>query len=264
MSKPSLSLQLFSMKSLGTFEAQFSAAARAGYRQVELLEEHLREASEIRNLLARHALEAPSAHVGLHELRTRWAQVIDACHQCGTRMLFVPHLDSPEAQRERNYWLRFGHELGEMAERLKAEGLILGYHNKLEGLDRLLGHRYGLELLFDAAKGSVLVWQADIGWLARAQASPAEWLRRYANILVSAHIKDQAPESEDDAEGGWSDVGAGLLVWPSLWRAAVSHGAGLLVVEHDKPREPFSFAEASLKYLTRFVDSTDVSPAKVR
>lgn len=254
MIEPILSLQLFSMRALGDLDTQLSEAARAGFRVVEPLEIHLRDAGILRNALQRHGLSAPSAHVSFEALRGEPIRFVDACRECGIGHLFVLHPADALRAEMSSTWQRLGRELGVLAERFETDGVVLGYHNKTTGFDRLLSGRYGFELMFDAAKGSPLVWQADIAWLARAQSNPAEWLKRYRSVLVSAHIKDQAPESvSPHEEEGWTDVGSGILVWPALWHVAITSGARLLVVEHDNPLEPFAFAQRSLTYLRRFI-----------
>lgn len=253
MTKPILSLQLYSMRSLGSLDAQLSGAASAGFRFVEPLERHLRKPRELRNSLSRHGLSSPTAHVGLAALRAERSKIVDACLECGIGELFLQDVSTEPLRETTDAWRRAGAELGSLAERLKMDGITLGCHNKDTGFRLLPAGRYGFEVFFNAAHGSPLVWQADIAWLNRAGIDPREWLQRYASVLVSAHVKDQAPIGSNEDEGGWSDVGAGLLIWPSLWRAAVEHGARTLVVEHDNPHQPLEFARRSLTYLHRFM-----------
>lgn len=253
MTKPMLSLQLFSMRGLGDLGTQLEKAASAGYSAVEPLEGHLRDADLLQAILLRNGLTAPSVHVGLQALRSERQRFVDACQQCGIGQIFVPHPAPSIVKDTRAGWQRIGHELGALSEQMKAEGIVLGYHNKMAGFDRTIGGRYGFELMFEAARGTPLVWQADIAWLARAQPNAIEWIRRYATVLVSVHVKDQAPDGRDEDEDGWANVGSGVLLWPSLWRAAVTAGARLFVVEHDNPRLPFEFAARSYAYLSRFL-----------
>ncbi|MFP3541364.1 hypothetical protein, partial [Pseudomonas sp. SIMBA_044] len=86
-----------------------------------------------------------------------------------------------------------GAELGRLAEQYRPHGISIGYHNMTAGFALLSTARYGFEVMFEAARGSPLVWQADIAWMSRAGVDPAEWLQRYAKVLVSAHVKDRAP-----------------------------------------------------------------------
>jgi sugar phosphate isomerase/epimerase len=109
-----------------------------------------------------------------------------------------------------------------------------------------------LDCLFHGAEGSPLTWQADIAWIARGGEQPEAWLSKYERLLVSAHVKDQAPAGRHEDEDGWCDVGSGILPWPELWQTAQSHGARLMVVEHDNPKDPAGFAARSFAYLKEF------------
>ena len=253
MTKPVLSLQLFSLRELGSLDAQLSAAAKAGFQSVEPLGHQLQDAAALSEALARHGLTSPTAHIGLEFLQSEPGRVADACRACGIRELFVPQSATFLPPETTGGWQRLGAELGRLAERYAADGISVGYHNKMAGFALLPTARYGFEVMFEAARGTPLVWQADIAWISRAGVNPADWLHRYAKVLVSAHVKDRAPEGANADEDGWADVGAGTLMWPSLWRLALANGARTLVVEHDSPKRPFEFAQTSFAYLSRFM-----------
>ena len=146
-------------------------------------------------------------------------------------------------------WRAIGAELGAMAQRLQEQGLALGYHNHHWELEAFGDGRTPLELLFEGAKGSPLTFEADLAWLVRGGVDPSAWLDWYSDRLTAVHVKDIAPWGENEDEGGWSDVGAGTLDWPTLWHEAVAHGARWMVLEHDKPKDPLHFARTSREYL---------------
>lgn len=253
MTEITLSLQLFSVRGLGNLNSQLEAAALSGFRSVEALEAHLATPEAFKDALTRHHLDCPSAHVSLDLLRRRLSNLADACHTLGIRSLFVPDAPSDRRADRNGGWERFGAELASLADELGGYGLALGYHNKDQGFSALSGGFLGFETLFRAARGSALKWQADVAWLHRVGLEPSVWLKRYADILISAHVKDQAPTGTNDIEDGWTEVGAGTMLWPSLWKVAVDCGAKTLVVEHDNPKEPIRFARQSFAYLSRFV-----------
>jgi sugar phosphate isomerase/epimerase len=144
-------------------------------------------------------------------------------------------------------WRALGDELGRMAERFQGEGITLGYHNHHWELKPKEGQRTALELIFDAAGSSPLAWQVDVAWLVRGGVDPKEWMRRYSSRIVSAHVKDIAPDGQNEDQDGWSDVGAGILDWREA-------GAKTMVVEHDKPADPAQTARASYAFLQRVED----------
>ena len=102
-----------------------------------------------------------------------------------------------------------------MAERLRAQGLELGYHNHHWELQPKDGAKTALELIFEAAEGSPLpgrlMW---LGWCAARSSRP--WLQRYRSRLTSAHVKDIAPPGQNQDEDGWADVGSGAGLARSL------------------------------------------------
>ncbi|MDF0661686.1 MULTISPECIES: sugar phosphate isomerase/epimerase [unclassified Rhizobium] len=252
MMKYVIALQLYSVRSLGSLEHQMVAASSAGFKAVELLEEHLAEPNVLKTLLNAHELAAPSAHVSHSALRNDLKRLIDVCQYCEIRQLVVPGVAFDASKDNTRDWRFMGSELANLAARLDSAGVTLGYHNMLQDFLPLADGRFGFEVLTDAARGSSLKWQADIAWMSRAGINPADWLKRYRGILVSAHVKDEAPVGTHEDEDGWSDVGDGTIIWPSLWKTATECGASLLVVEHDNPRQPLEFAKRSLSYLSRF------------
>ena len=244
-----LSLQLYSLRGLGGIEAQLDAAAKAGFRLVETAGGQLADPKHLRSELDARSLAAPTGHVGIVDLRDSPQRVADAAAEVGIRQLFMPAYPPAERGRTAASWRRAGEELGNIAAFFIGQNIGLGYHNHFWELDILDDGRTALESFFDGAKGSPLLWQADVAWLARAGVDPIAWMDRYAGLLASAHVKDQAPTSMNTDEDGWTDVGAGVLDWDELWTAARNGGAEMMVVEHDNPKDPAGFAVRSHAFL---------------
>src|SRR5258708_30931585 len=108
---------------------------------------------------------------------------------------------------------------------MRDEGIVLGYHNHHWELAPKDGVKTALELIFEAAEGSPLAWQVDIAWLVRGGADPKEWMERYRDRVVSAHVKDIAPQGQNEDQDGWADVGAGVLDWRCFWQVPPGAGA---------------------------------------
>jgi len=249
MPVPVLSIQLYSLRQLGDLYAQLEAAAKAGFTHVETIGSHLVDPKTLKAGLDRHGLSAPSGHIGMPALRSDLARIADAAEEAGIGKLFMPAFPEDERSGSADTWRRAGGELGEMAGRLSERGIALGYHNHHWELTPFADGSLPLDCLFDGARGTPLAWQADIAWLARGGAEPKAWLTKYRDILVSAHVKDQAPAGQNEDEDGWCDVGAGILDWRDLWDSAVGAGAAIMVVEHDNPKDPQGFASRSFTYL---------------
>ena len=246
-----LSIQLYTLRSLGELDRVLDTVKQAGYRHVETVGSHLEDAENVRSELDARGLKVSSGHVSLAALRERPEVVIRACRTLGMEQLFMPAVPLEHRDSDAAFWRALGRELGEIAERMRDQGIAFGYHNHHWELQPKDGAKTALELIFEAAADSPLAWQVDIAWLVRGGADPKVWLQRYRDRVVSAHVKDIAPPGQNEDQDGWADVGAGVLDWRDLWRAAREAGAKWMVVEHDKPANPAETAQASYAFISR-------------
>lgn len=244
-----LSIQLYSLRDLGSVDHVLDAAAAAGFRHVELIGSHLDDAGAVRAGLDARDLGGSSSHVGLAQLRERSEAMIDACATLGIDELYMPAVPPEHRDMDAGGWRALGLELGHLADRFKKNGVKLGYHNHDWELRPKADGKTALDLIFEAAGAAPLTWQSDVAWLVRGNADPEAWLSRLRSRLRSVHVKDIAPDGEKQDEDGWTDVGTGILDWPRLWQIHRAGGAGWMVVEHDKPADPAGFARRSYDFL---------------
>jgi sugar phosphate isomerase/epimerase len=246
-----LSIQLYTLRSLGEIDRVLDTVLQAGYGHVETVGSHLDDAENVHAKLDTRGLKVSSSHVSLEALRERPEVVVRACHVLGFDQLFMPAVASEQRKGDAVFWRSLGRELGEIAKRMGDQGITFGYHNHDWELAPKEGSKTALDLIFEAAADSPLSWQVDIAWLVRGGANPKEWLQRYPDRVVSAHVKDIAPQGQNEDQDGWADVGAGVLDWRDLWSAARAAGAKWMVVEHDTPADPAQTARASYTFLSR-------------
>ena len=243
-----LSIQLYSLRDYGDLDRQLDTLAELGFRRVETVGYHLADAEAVRAALDARGITAPTGHVGLAELREQPDRTFERAKIVGIETLFMPAVPAEEREAPAERWRATGEELGRLAQKAKASGLRLGYHNHHWELRAFADGTTPLETLL-AAAGPDLAWQADLAWLVRGGADPIQWMERYRDRLSSLHVKDIAPEGRNADEDGWADVGAGVLDWPRLWREGVARGAVHMVLEHDKPSDAARFARASRDYI---------------
>jgi sugar phosphate isomerase/epimerase len=246
-----LSIQLYTLRSIGEIDRVLDTVKQAGYGHVETVGSHLEDAESMRAKLDARGLKVSSSHVSLEALRERPEVVIEACHVLGFDQLFMPAVASEQRQGDASFWRALGHELGEIAHRMHDQGIAFGYHNHDWELARKDGAKTALDLIFEGAADTPLAWQVDVAWLIRGGANPKEWMLRYPDRIISAHVKDIAPAGRNEDQDGWADVGAGVLDWRDLWSAARAAGARWMVVEHDKPANPGETARASYAFISR-------------
>ncbi len=198
---------------------------QAGYGHVETIGSHLDDAENVREKLDARGLKVSSSHVSLATLRERPHQVAQACHTLGFDQLFMPAVPSEEREGDTPpTGAPWAAELGEIAQRMREHGIAFGYHNHHWELAPKEGAKTALELIFEGAADSPLAWQIDVAWLVRGGADPKEWMHRYRDRIFSAHVKDIAPQGQNEDQDGWTDVGAGILDWRDLSQTGAGGG----------------------------------------
>ncbi len=245
-----ISVQLYSLRALGSLNAMLDAAAAAGYRAVELLQAHLEDAAATKEKLEARGMVASGAHISLAALRQKRPWILAGAKILGLHHIFMPAHPLDERSGTAQQWDERGRELGQLALWLRSQGLRLGYHNHNWEFVPLPDGSLPIERIFANAGGSLFL-ELDLAWVVRGGASPSTWLRRYADRLLAVHVKDLLPDGQGAEEGGWAAVGSGMIDWDRYRREAVEAGAKWLVVEHDNPKNPAESVKASLAWLQR-------------
>ena len=244
-----LSIQLYSLRSMENLDAILDAVKAAGITKVETIGSHLDNAVATRAALNARGLAATTGHVNMPALREKLGATVLAARTLGIETLYMPSVPGEQRGMDAAGWTAMGRELGALAKSLAREGLALGYHNHNWEMDKKDGDLTALDLLFAAAEGSGLSWEADVAWLVRGGADPKAVMSKYKHLVTAAHVKDIAPAGQCLDEDGWADVGHGVLDWKDLWAFCRGLGARWMVLEHDKPSDAPRFARRSADYL---------------
>ena len=243
-----LSVQLYSARKFTPLEAQLRIAADAGFTHVETFGPLNDYPASAARLFASFGLVALSAHIALDIVVGEIRRALDIAGALGARYVIAPYLPPERRPSDSDGWLRIGEGLARAAEIAAAESVTVGWHN----------HDFEFRPLPDGSLpirhvlGQSLAWAADLSWVARGGADPLAWLNAYAGRVPLIHAKDLAPAGEKADEDGWAHVGAGVLPWPALFRAARAAGAQTFVAEHDNPNDFARFAIASAKAMKAF------------
>ncbi|EJJ27115.1 sugar phosphate isomerase/epimerase family protein [Rhizobium sp. CF142] len=243
-----VSVQLYSLRDLGSLDTILDAVVAAGYQAVELTQSHVEDAEATKSKLDARGLKASGAHIGLGALRQKQAWILEGSKLLGLHHVFMPAHPVDERTGTVSDWMSRGRELGLLARWMRSQGVRLGYHNHNWEFSPLADGSLPITHIFDNA-GESLFLELDIAWVVRAGASPSTWLKRYSDRLLAVHVKDVVPEGQKADEGGWADVGSGIIDWKRFKGEALKAGAQWLVVEHDKPKDPAASIKASLGYL---------------
>jgi sugar phosphate isomerase/epimerase len=131
---------------------------------------------------------------------------------------------------------------------LKAEGLMLGYHNHNIEFARIDG-KLALETIFEKTDPGILFSELDTYWVQAGGGNPAKWIRSLKGRLPVLHCKDYAML---DNGPRFAEVGYGNLDWDDIFAAAEEAGVQRYVVEQDlawPDRDIFESAAMSFDFL---------------
>ena len=235
-----LSIQLYSARTIEPLAAQFELLAGVGYRKVEPWGGLFNHAPELKRLLVKHGMSAPTAHVGLDRLRVDARATAAMCKEIGIETIFAPAPPMGEREGGEDHWRSIGKELNAIGKAVTGEGLKFGWHNHHWEYGKTASGKTFLECLFEEAPD--LLWQADLAWIVRGGGDPVAELAKHKGRVVACHIKDLAPAGQCADEDGWADPGHGVMNWQALLAAMQASGVALYVAEHDKPNDVARFA----------------------
>ena len=233
-------------------------AAAAGYAHVEGYGALYADPPALKALLDRHDLRMRSAHVGLADLEDRPAAVRLA-RALGVELIVCPILPIERRPQDADGWRAIGAQLEVLAQFYRGEGFEFGYHNHDFEFARF-GDFFGIDLMVREAPG--LMIEGDLAWMTRGGADALAWVGRNGARIAAAHIKDLAPPGQE-AEGGWADVGYGVMPWSALGGALRRQsGARYFFAEHDHPGDFQRFATRSIEKIRTYLAANDaVAPS---
>ena len=247
-----ISVQLYSLRDVGDFDAQLALARECGFEWVETVALHELSPTAFAEKVAWHGLRVSSMHVSLAALEALDAgpvAVIEACRLTQCPLVVMPFLPMGERPADAAAWRAMGRRLAGLGEQLAAAGLRLAYHNHDFEFLHYEG-RPALDWLFEQTTPSQLGWEADLGWVCRSGADPWHWLQRLGDRLAAVHAKDVAAAGQAIAEDGWAALGQGVLPWDRLLPHLASR-TDLIVFEHDMPRDAKAILQVSRAFLAR-------------
>lgn len=237
-----LSFQLYSARNFPPLEDQLATLADLGYTNVEPFGPLYADPAGFKAALDTHGLVAESGHFALDLLENDFAKALAIAEAIGTRLVVAPYLVPDARPTDVAGWQALGGRLSAVAEKLAAEGLAFAWHNHdFEFLPLADGSLPIVHLLADPA----VKLELDVAWVVRAGADPKAWIPHFDGRIAAVHVKDVAPAGEKADEGGWADVGTGIVPWGEIWPMVVAAGATLAIAEHDNPSDWRRFASAS-------------------
>jgi len=248
MAKIPIALQLYSVREdcardlSGTLEA----VADMGYDGVEFAGYYGRSAEELRRLLDDLGLKVAGTHIGIDTLLgDELNRTIEFNRTLGNKFLIVPWL--PEERRNsKAAWLETARLMNEIAEKLKPEGMRVGYHNHAIEFQPINGET-PWDIFFGATVPEV-VMQLDTGNAMHGGVSPdgvLDILKRYPGRAVTVHLKEFSSTNKDAL------IGEGEMKWKEFFSLCETIGGTewYIVEQESYPLPPLECARRCLENL---------------
>lgn len=204
---PRTGLQLYSIRDdCGKdLPGTLAAVAKIGYKGVEFAGYHGRDAKALRKMLDDLGLVCCGTHTGLDTLTgDKLAKTVEFHKILGNKFLIVPGFGAKTKQD----WLDKAKQFTEIAEKLKPQGMMTGYHNHSHEFNPIDG-----EIPWDLFFGNTpkdVIMQFDTGNAMGGGGDPVKYLKKYPGRAVTIHAKPwsktnpKAVIGEDDLP--WKEI----------------------------------------------------------
>ncbi|MEM1388019.1 MAG: sugar phosphate isomerase/epimerase [Pseudomonadota bacterium] len=236
-----LSYQLYTSRDAGPLNQTLAMLGQAGLDHVEGYEALLGDPA-LDAGLRQHGLSMPSAHISLAALED--GRALDWASRYALEAVFVPYVPPEARPTDAPGWAALARRVVASGADLRGLGVAVGWHNHDFEFAPLLDGRAPVAVMAEAAPD--LVFELDLGWIARAGHAPLAWIDLLRGRIAAAHIKDLAAPGQAPDEEGWADLGQGVLDYAAIAAALRAAQVPLWVLEHDRPSDATRFATRSV------------------
>jgi sugar phosphate isomerase/epimerase len=257
-------LQLYTVRDemKKNFDATVTRVANVGYKEVEFAGYFNHSPADIRVLLDKLHITAPSCHVGYDVIQDHLQETIDAARVIGHSYIVTPWIDE-KLRKSPDGWKRVADFFNQVGATTKKAGIQFGYHNHTFEFvpDPLLGGKLPYDFLLDNTDKDLVKMEMDLCWISVTGHDPVSYFGRYPGRFPLVHVKDvkempkvvpgKADEFVDTSfeKKVMTEPGNGVIDWSRIFAHADQAGIQHYFVEHDAPADPFASITASYKYL---------------
>jgi sugar phosphate isomerase/epimerase len=255
-----LGVQLYTVRDLMAkdFEGTLAKVAGAGYKEVEFAGYFDRKPQDVRSILDRNGLAAPSTHVDYPSLsEDKLSKVIEVAHAIGHQFIVNPWIDE-QLRKEPEIWKRIAATFNRAGEMTKKAGIQFAYHNhhfEFAPSDGKLPY----ELLLEQCDPKLVKMELDLCWISAAGKDPLDYFSKYPGRFPLVHVKGLSKKPDAGASApiesvmpSLTEVGSNDMIdWKRIFARSEQAGIQHYFVEHDVPKDPYESLKASYSYLTK-------------
>ncbi len=185
-------LQLYTVRSEmpKDFEGTIAKVAATGYKEVEFAGYFKHSPKDVRAILDKNGLTAPSAHIAYDVVESKWPETLEASHIVGHKYIVCPWLD--EKQRNADGWKRAAELFNKAGEASQKAGIQFCYHNHSFEFapDATLGGKLAYDTLLEETDPKFVKMEMDLCWISVAGKDPVSYFEKYPGRFPLVHVKD--------------------------------------------------------------------------
>jgi sugar phosphate isomerase/epimerase len=222
-----IGLQLYSVRHECTKDLPpvLEAVGKMGYKGVEYAGYYNRKAEELRKLMDANGLVCCGTHTAMATVeQANLKATIEFNKIIGNKYLIVPSMPKARAS-SKQAWLDTAKYFNDLADQLKAENMLTGYHAHGGDFKPIEG-AVPWDLFFGNTKPEVIM-QLDTGNCIQGGADPIAVLKKYPGRAKTIHLKESGGPKE-------AVIGGGTVNWKAVFAECESGGTQWYIVEHER------------------------------
>jgi sugar phosphate isomerase/epimerase len=253
-----VAVQLYTVRDLmkDDFEGTIAKVAQIGYKEVEFAGYFGRTAQQVKDILTKNGLTAPSTHVQYDELDDKFPSVIEFSKTVGMSYIICPWIPE-DVRKSPDIWKQASEKFNKCGEQTKKAGMQFGYHNHWFEFLPIDGKLPYDELLKDC-DASLVKMEMDLCWIIAAGGEPVKYFEKYPGRFPLVHVKDLKTKPNVTSGGAQNygdtvdltEVGSGIIDWKKIFAHSQQAGIKHYIVEHDHPKQPIESITKSYQYLS--------------
>jgi sugar phosphate isomerase/epimerase len=259
-----IGVQLYTVRDAmqSDFEGTIAKVAAVGYKEVEFAGYFDHSPKDVRAILDKNGLSAPSCHVGYDLVEKKWPETLEAAKIVGHSYIICPWID--EKQRSSlDGWKRAAELFNRAGEASAKAGIQFGYHNHSFEFEPAgsLGGQLPYDFLLAELHPKFVAMEMDLCWISVAGKDPLSYFEKYPGRFPLVHVKDWVKDASSSSGyqgamgqsvqygGHMADVGQGSIDWKNLFAHSGKAGIKHYFVENDEPKSAFDAIRTSYAYL---------------
>ncbi|MBR1585244.1 MAG: sugar phosphate isomerase/epimerase [Clostridia bacterium] len=243
--------QMYTLRMFGQNERDLGRAlekvAQIGYQTVQLSALGPIEPRRIKALCDANGLSVVLTHNPEGDFLDRADALIEKHQLLNCRYIGLGYL--PDRYHDPAFLPYFADDFGPAAEKIKASGMKMMYHNHAFEFARMPDGRTMMEHLLSMLPSDLMGVTADTYWLQYAGMDVCQWLKKHADRLPCVHLKDFAIHGFDIRMAA---VGRGNIDFAAVLDTLKQNGVTeYALVEQDDcyGESPFDCLRQSYDYL---------------